>query len=200
LITMNRITQYFDDGSHPLDTPEMQSRQNVLRLLCLAMIGGLIILSVGVVCTVMFALGGRPLSGNAGRLVGVPIVTVLGATLTLSAVAIARAIVPMLWNSGLKRVATEPPETPEDGVPPETDPERLWRVYAGGKFAEFAVTEAAAFATAVLYHLTADPAMIAFVAGIVAFQLLRLPNAARNRIWFDGAALKLEELRSNPAP
>ena len=68
-----------------------------------------------------------------------------------------------------------PPETPEEGVPPETEPERLWRAYASGKFAEFAITEAAAVATAVLYHLTADPAMLAFVAGVIAFMLLRLP-------------------------
>ena len=193
---MNRIAPYWSDGGHPLDTPEMQSRQRVLRLLCLALVAGLAILSAGVMSTVYFALGGRPISGNAGRLVGVPIVTVLGATLTLSAVAIARFATPLMWSSGLKRVATEAPEPPEDGVPPETEPERLWRVYASGKFAEFAITEAAAVATAVLYHLTADLFMIAFVAGIALFQLLRLPTAARNRAWYDDAVLKLEDLRS----
>ena len=40
--------------------------------------------------------------------------------------------------------------------------------------------------------------MIAFVAGIAVFQLLRLPTAVRNRIWFDDALLNLEELRLNP--
>ena len=195
---MNRISQYLPDGTHPLDSPDMQAKQAVLRLLCLASIAGLVVLSIGVICTVYFALGGKPLSGNAGRLVGVPIVTVLGATLTLSAVAIARIAVPILWSSGLRRVATEPPEPPEEGVPPETEPERLWRVYASGKFAEFAITEAAAVATAVLYHLTADPAMIAFVAGIALFQLLRLPTESRNRTWYDDALLKLDELRLNP--
>ena len=192
---MNRIAPYWSDGGHPLDTPEMQARQRVLRLLCLALVAGLAILSAGVMSTVYFALGGKPISGNAGRLVGVPIVTVLGATLTLSAVAIARFAAPLMWSSGLKRVATEAPEPPEDGVPPETEPERLWRVYASGKFAEFAITEAAAVATAVLYHLTADLFMIAFVAGIALFQLLRLPTAARNRAWFDDAVSKLDDLR-----
>ncbi len=193
---MNRIAPYWSDGGHPLETPEMQARQRVLRLLCLALVAGLAILSAGVMSTVYFALGGRPISGNAGRLVGVPIVTVLGATLTLSAVAIARFATPLLWSSGLKRVATEAPEPPEDGVPPETEPERLWRVYSSGKFAEFAITEAAAVATAVLYHLTADLFMIAFVAGIAVFQLLRLPTAARNRAWYDDAESKLGDLRS----
>ncbi len=197
---MNRISQYLTDGPHPFDTPEMVAKQSVLRLLCLSLIAGLAIVSVGVICTVYFALGGRPLSGNAGRLVGVPIVTVLGATLTLSAVAIARVVVPILWSNGLKRVATEAPEPPEEGAAPETEIDRLWRVYASGKFAEFAITEAAAVATAVLYHLTADPAMIAFVAGIALFQLLRLPTLARNRTWFDDASIKLDEMKLNPAP
>ncbi len=196
---MNRISQYLSDGPHPLDEPEMAAKQRVLRLLCLSLIAGLAVLSVGVMCTVYFALGGRPLSGNAGRLVGVPIVTVLGATLTLSAVAIARLIVPILWSNGLKRVATEAPEPPEEGAASESETDRLWRVYASGKFAEFAVTEAAAVATAVLYHLTADPAMIAFVAGIALFQLLRLPTPARNRAWFDDALAKLDDLKLNPA-
>ena len=195
---MNRIAPYWSDGGHPLDTPEMTAKQRVLRLLCLALVAGLAILSVGVMSTVYFALGGRPISGNAGRLVGVPIVTVLGATLTLSAVAIARFAAPMLWASGLKRVATEAPDPPEDGVPPETELERLWRVYASGKFAEFAITEAAAVATAVLYHLTADLFMIAFVAGIALFQLLRLPTVARNRAWYNDAVSKLDDLRSTP--
>ena len=195
---MNRISQYLSDGPHPYDTPEMVSKQSVLRLLCLSLIAGLFILSIGVICTVYFALGGRPLSGNAGRLVGVPIVTVLGATLTLSAVALARVLVPIIWSNGLKRVATEPPEPPEEGAEPETQTDRLWRVYASGKFAEFAVTEAAAVATAVLYHLTADPAMLAFIGGAVAFMLLRLPTVARNRAWYDDAARTLDELRHGP--
>ena len=194
---MNRISQYLSDGPHPYETPAMVSKQSVLRLLCLSLIAGLAVLSVGVICTVYFALGGRPLSGNAGRLVGVPIITVLGATLTLSAVAIARVIVPIIWSNGLKRVATEAPDPPEEGAEPETETDRLWRLYASGKFAEFAVTEAAAVATAVLDHLTADPAMIAFVAGMALFQLLRLPTLARNRVWFDDAKLKLDELKLN---
>ena len=71
-------------------------------------------------------------------------------------------------------------------------------MYARGKFAEFALAEGAAVATAVLYHLTADPAMIAFVAGVAVFMLARLPTAARNRAWFDDALPKLDELRLNP--
>ena len=196
---MNRISQYLSDDGHPLDSPEMVARQKVLRLLCLGLIGFLVVVTIGVMSTVEFALGGRPISGNAGRLVGVPIVTVLGATLTLSAVAIARFLVPFLWSTGLRRVATEPPETPEEGVPPETESERIWHVYATGKFAEFAITEAAAVATAVLYHLTADWFMIGFVGGIILFQVLRLPTIPRNRAWYDDALLELGMIRSNLA-
>ena len=192
---MNRIRQYLDDAPHPLDTPAMLGRQRLLRALCLILIGGILFITAGVVSTVYFALGGKPLSGNAGRLVGVPIITVVGAALTLSAVALARLIVPIIWNGGIRKVATEPPETPEEGVPPETEPERLWRVYSGGKFAEFAVAEGAAVATAVLYHLTADPVMIAFVGGVVAFLIVRLPTAARNRAWYDDAVRKVEDVR-----
>ncbi len=196
---MNRIRQYLPDDPHPLDAPPMRAKQRALRLLCLALIAGLVLLTVGVMSTVEFALGGRPISGNAGRLAGVPVVTVLGATLTLLAVAIARVVVPWLWAGGLRRVATEAPEAPEEGAAPETEPDRLWDVYARGKFAEFALAEAVAVATAVLYHLTADSAMIAFVAGVALFQLLRLPTAARNRAWYDDAVSKLDELRLNPS-
>ena len=195
---MNRIGQYLDDGPHPLDTPEMLGRQHLLRVLCLILIGGVLFITAGVVSTVYFALGGKPLSGNAGRLVGVPIITVVGAALTLTAVALARFLVPILWSRGIRRVATEPPEPPEDGVPPETEPERLWRVYSSGKFAEFALAEAAAVATAILYHLTADLAMIAFVGGVVAFLIVRLPTAARNRAWYDDAIRKADGLRIEP--
>jgi len=195
---MNRIRQYLTDGEHPLDSPAMMGRQHLLRMLCLGLIGGVLLITVGVVCTVYFALGGKPLSGNAGRLLGVPIVTVVGAALTLSAVALARVVAPLVWSGGIRKVATEPPETPEDGVPPETESERLWRVYASGKFAEFALAEAAAVATAVLYHLTADPAMIAFVGGVVFFLILRLPTASRNRAWYDDALRTLDDVRLAP--
>ena len=195
---MNRITPYLPDSEHPLEAPPMIARQRVLRALCLILIAFVLILTAGVISTVYFALGGKPLSGNAGRLVGVPIITVVGATLTLSAVTIARFITPIVWTRGINRVATEPPDAPEEGATLETEPERLWRVYAGGKFAEYAIAEAAAVATAVLYHLTADPVMIGFVAGVIAFLLLRLPTAARNREWYDDATAKLEELRLAP--
>ena len=197
---MNRIRPYLTEIEHPLDSAPMRARQRVLRWLCIGLVAGLVVVAAGVISTVYFALGGKPLSGNAGRLVGVPIVTVVGATLTLTAVAIARFAVPFLWSVGIRRVATEPPEPPEEGVPPETEPERLWRVYAGGKFAEFALADAAAVATAVLYHLTADPAMLAFIGGAAAFMLLRLPTAARNRDWYDDAARTLEEMRLGPTP
>ncbi len=195
---MNRIRQYLDDGPHPLDTPEMLGRQYLLRTLCLILIAGIVLITAGVVSTVYFALGGKPLGGNAGRLLGVPIITVVGAALTLTAVALARLIVPILWSGGIRRVATEPPETPEDGVPPETEPERLWRVYSSGKFAEFALAEAAAVATAVLYHLTADPVMLAFVGGVVVFLIIRLPTTLRNRAWYDDASRTLEDVRLMP--
>ncbi len=195
---MNRIGQYLHDGPHPLETPEMRGRQHLLRVLCLGLIAGLLFITAGVVSTVYFALGGKPLGGNAGRLLGVPIITVIGAVLTLSAVALARLIVPILWSGGIRKVATQPPETPEDGVPPETEPERLWRVYASGKFAEFALAEAAAVATAVLYHLTADPVMLAFVGGVIAFLIVRLPTASRNRVWYDDAVGKVEDIRLTP--
>lgn len=193
---MNRISQYWEDGEHPLDTPEFLAKQRVLRILCLGILGGLFVVTAGVLSTVYFALGGKPLNGNAGQLSGIPIVTVLGAILTLTAVAATRFFVPLLWSNGIRKIATEGPEPPEDGAAPETETDRLWRVYGSGKFVEFALPEAAAIITAVLYHLTADWLMIAFVAGVALFLALRLPTRAANRTWFDAAKLELEQAKS----
>ena len=56
---MNRISQYLSDGPHPLDAAPMRARQAMLRTLCLALVGGLAVLTAGVVCTVEFRAG-RP--------------------------------------------------------------------------------------------------------------------------------------------
>jgi hypothetical protein len=72
-------------------------------------------------------------------------------------------------------------------------------VYAQGKFAEYGPTTAAAFVTAVLFHLAADWLMLVFVVGMVAFQLLRFPTERRVRSWLTAAQVEVVRFRSPPA-
>jgi hypothetical protein len=97
-----------------------------------------------------------------------------------------------MTTAGIKRIATTPPPPPEPGVPPDTTADRLWKLYAQGKFIEYGLAEGAAILTAVLFHLSADWLMIGFVAGMVAFMAVRFPTAGRVRAWFDAAMPRLE--------
>ncbi len=184
----NRIAHFFPDDSHPLDSPELQAKQKALRFVCLALILGTVFVTIGVTATVKFALGGNSLPKLGASPGGIPILTIVGAVLTLSAVSVASLVVPFLTNAGLKKIAAEPTSN-------EPEAERIWTVYAKGKFVEFALAEGAAVVTAILYHLSADWLMLAFVAGMVGFLIVRFPTWARNRRWYDEAAGKLDLMK-----
>ena len=184
----NRISQYLPDPEHPLESPELRAKQKALRFVCLALILGTVFVTIGVTATVKFALGGNSLPKLGASPGGIPILTIVGAVLTLSAVSVASLVVPFLTNVGLKKIAAEP-------AADEPEVERIWTVYAKGKFVEFALAEGAAVITAILYHLSADWLMLVFVAGMVGFLIVRFPTLVRNRRWYDEAAGKLEVLK-----
>jgi hypothetical protein len=180
----NRIREFFDSAAPDFDRPPFGDRLRAIRMICGILIFGVFVLASGVIATVTFALGGRPLGGNAGRVDGVPVVTVGAAFATLGCLAVASFAVPVIWKRGVAQVRTTPADEPEEGAAPETEGDRLWRVYAAGKFTEFALAEGAAVATLVMFHLTADWLMMAFVAAMVAFMLVKFPTAAKAKAWF----------------
>lgn len=192
---VNRLDRYRTDDPHPLDRPEFADRQRALRVVCLGIILGTAAILVGVTMVVKFALGGRPILQNGALVGGVPVVTVVGAMVTLGAAAVATLLVPVLRATGLTAVATTPPPPPEPGAAPDTEADRLWQVYARGKFVEYGLADGAAVLTAILYHLSADWLMVAFVAAMLAFMAVRLPTPGRTRRWFDEAAAEVERLR-----
>jgi len=144
---------------------------------------------------VLLALGNQPLV----KIGGTQVLTGVGAVLTLTAVVVAVLLVPYLTKSGLRTVATTVPPPPEEGVPPDTPTDRLWRVYAQGKFAEYGLTTAAAFITAVLFHLSADWLMMGFVGGMVVFQIVRFPTEGRVRSWLTAAIGEVERAKGEPS-
>jgi len=185
-ITMptNRIRQYLASDVPDFERPPFSDRLRGIRMLCAVLILGVLFLTTGVIATVEFALGGRPLGGNAGKVSGVPVVTVAVAFASLTCVAVASMVVPLIWKRGVARVLTSPADDPEDGAERETEPDRLWRVYAAGKFTEFALAEGAAITTAILFHLTADRLMLVFIAAMVLFMLVKFPTLGKAKAWF----------------
>lgn len=197
----NRIADYLDpDDGHPLDRPEFADRQRVLKVLCTGLMVLMTLVALLVIAVVRFALGARPLPGNAGLVGGIPILTVLAAVVTLTVPLIATVVVPVLRAAGIRTVATTPPAPPEPGAPDENDADRLWKVYAAGKFVEYALAEAAVLATAILFHVTSDWTMMGFIAAMVLFMLVRFPTAARARNWFDDALPELDRVRRSGPP
>src|SRR4051812_45369137 len=104
----NRISQYLPADVPDFELPPFADRLRAIRILCLGLIAIVVVATVSVVSVVTFALGGRPLSGNAGMVSGVPIVTVIAAFTTLTCVAIASFVVPVVWARGVKKVFTTP--------------------------------------------------------------------------------------------
>jgi len=180
-----------------LERPDFADRHRALRTFCLGMMVLLTGVAIFVALVVRFALGGKPLAGNGGLLSGIPILTVVTAVITLTAPLLGTILSTWLYSTGIARVALEPPQVPEAGADLDTDADRLWRVYASGKFAEYALAEGAVLATAILYHLTADPIMMLFVVGLLAYMASRYPTAARIRVWFANAIRVMAELRAN---
>jgi hypothetical protein len=167
-----------------LSRPDFRDRHRALKVLCLGMMIGLTMMAIFVVLVVRFALGGRPLTGNGALVGGIPIPTVIGAVVTLAVPLLAMVLARQLWTSGVQRVALEPPDVPVPGADLETDPERLWRVYASGKFVQYALAEAAILACAVLYHVNADWILIALVLSMVAYMARQFPTTAKVNSWF----------------
>lgn len=166
-----------------------------LRVMCGAMIASGFVLLAMVSSVVWFGLGGRSLV----KIGGTEVLTGVGAVLTLTAVALAVLLVPVLTRAGLRKVATTPPDPPDEGAEPDTALDRLWRVYAQGKFVEYGLAEGAAVVTAVLFHLSADWVMLLFVGGMIVFQIVRFPTEGRVRGWLSGAKAEVDRIRSGPA-
>ena len=197
----NRIADYFDpDAGHPLDRPEFADRQRVLKALCLGLMVMMTMVTLLVIAVVRFALGARPLPGNAGLVGGIPILTVIAAVITLTVPLVATILVPLLRAAGIRRVATTEPAPPEPGAADENDADRLWKVYSAGKFVEYALAEAAVLATAVLFHVTSDFLMMGFIAAMVLFMLVKFPTTAKARAWFDEAVPELDRIRQSEPP
>ena len=186
----NRIAGYDPDSPHPLDAPTAQAKHRVLAFLFATLIIGLAVVLIGVSGTVIFALGGRPLPKNGAMLSGIPILTVIGAILTMSAVMMATVIVPFLTKSGLTTIARR-----TGGEADESESDALLALYSKTKFLEAALAEGAGVVTAILFHLSADWLMIAFAGGMLAFLLLRFPTKSALRTWYDRAVEELAALR-----
>ncbi len=188
----NRVTDYLPPESPPpADGDDLAAKLRGLRTLCLGVLlfeGALLLMVSGVV---VLALGNKPLV----KIGGTQVLTGVGAVLTLTAVVVAVLLVPYLTKSGLRTVATTSAPPPEEGVPPDTPTDRLWRVYAQGKFAEYGLTTAAAFVTAVLFHLAADWLMLGFVGGMIAFQVVRFPTEGRVRNWLTAAIGEVDRVK-----
>lgn len=188
----NRIADHLPPDPPPDDLPD---KLRGLRVLCLGLIlFGFVLLAL-VSSVVAFGLGGRSLVKVGGE----KVLTGVGAVLTLTAVAVAVLVVPPVTRSGLRKVATEPPAPSEEGAEPDTELDRLWRVYAQGKFIEYGLTDAAAVLTAVLFHLSADWLMLVFVGGMIVFQMVRFPTEARARAWLAAAKVEVDRVRSEGA-
>ncbi len=191
----NRIADHLPPEPPPADGYDLADKLRVLRTLCLGVLlfeVTLLLMASGVV---VLALGNKPLV----KIGGTQVLTGVGAVLTLTAVVVAVLVVPFLTKSGLKTVATTAAPPPEEGVTPETPTDRLWGVYAQGKFAEYGLTTAAALVTAVLFHLAADWLMLGFVGGMIAFQVVRFPTEGRVRSWLTAAAVEVDRFRSPQA-
>lgn len=190
----NRVSDYLPPEQPPADGDDLAAKLRSLRTLCLGVVlfeVALLLMASGVV---VFAL-----KGPLVKIGGTVALTGVGAVLTLTAVVVAVLLVPSLTKSGLRTVATTAPPPPEEGVPPDTPTDRLWRVYAQGKFAEYGLTTAAAFVTAVLYHLSADWLMLVFVGGMIAFQIVRFPTEGRVRKWLEAAVGEVARAKGEPS-
>jgi hypothetical protein len=175
-----------------LDSPPLQQKMRAVRLLCLALIVFSIVVLIGVIGTVYFALGGQALPKNGAMLGGLPILTIIGGFVTLNAVIIGTVIEGFLRKQGLDAIATTPPAPPEAGAEVESRAERILNVFAKIKFTQFALCEAACTVTAVMYHLSADWLMMVFAAGMPLFMLVKFPTTSATTRWYHEAVQTLD--------
>jgi hypothetical protein len=171
---------------HPLDAPRHVRRLANLRLLCAGLMLLLVVVSVGVGMVVWYVLEGLPLAGRRVTVGGVSLPTVVTGVLTLAVPFVALRVGRSRGEAGLRALAAE-------GDP--DDAEQLLEVFGGRTFAEYAVAGGVGFAWAVLFHLTSDPLMLAWIGALVGFMALRYPTTARARAWFDAAADRLARER-----
>jgi hypothetical protein len=157
----------------PLADPVLARRLAAIRTLCLAVVVGLVGIAAGVSLIVGYALDGQPLAGNAVTVQGLPLPTLVAATLAVVAVGVARR---------LGRHRPVPLPHPELAGSPEAHDARL-NGFAAAAFAEFAVAAGTGFACCALMHVTADYRLLAVVGGLVLYLAARFPTAARARRW-----------------
>lgn len=181
------------DAQHPLDRPGASDRLAALRVLCGGLASGLVAVMAIAFLIVQFALDGQPIAGNAVQVAGLSVVTWLALALAVTAPAVGLLISASVTNTGLARIASQPNADGPDG-----DRAGLLDVFATAKFAEFGVAESAGISCALLYHLTADAALIGAVVALVGFLALRFPTNAHVRRWYDRAADRLEGWRADP--
>ena len=177
-----------------LDSPVLHQKMRAVRLLCIALIVFSIVVMIGVIGTVYFALGGQALPKNGAQLNGIPILTVIAGFLTLNAIVVGTFIEAFLRKQGLRAVATTAPATPEIGAEAESKAERILNVYAKIKFVQFALAEAACMVTSVMYHLSADWLMMAFALGMPVYMLVKFPTTAATLQWYGSAVQTLEDI------
>ncbi len=181
--------------SHPLDSAPLQGKARALLFLCSVMAGSTVVFFLGAFGVVQFALNGQALPRNGAMLAGIPILTVVGAVVSLTCLALARLIVPIVTKTGIQAIASNPAPPIEDGTLPQTEEERLLALFARCKFIEYGLAEGAAIACAVMYHLSADWLLMGFAVGMVLFMLVNLPTMPRTRHWFNEQIPQLDHAK-----
>lgn len=157
----------------------------VIRLICSAMMLGMLLITALVVLVVQFALEGQPIAGNAVQISGISVVTVGCVCLALITPFIAIQISKLITQNDIKEMAS-------DGQPA---PEKMLETYNKGKLIEFAILESAGIFNAVCYHLTSDIGMIVAVVWLAACMFARYPSPMAFRRWYDRATDEIARLR-----
>lgn len=178
------------DAPHPLADPAMTDRLAVLRTMCVGLAAALVVLPALIAGVVQFALDGQPLAGNGVQVAGLAAVTWLALLLAVAAPFVGLTLSTVQKRNGLEKLAAEPAPA---------DPGRLLDVFAAATFAEFAVADGAGAFCAVLYHVTADPVLIAAAVALAAYLGFRMPTTDRARRWYDEATARLGDLREGSA-
>jgi hypothetical protein len=177
----------------PHDRPGAD-RSAVLRVLCGGMTLGLGVVTAIAVMVVQFALDGQPIAGNAVQFAGLSAVSWAALGLAIAAPVIGLTVAAAQTRAGVDKLAAD--HSPAEA---DTDRTRLLDVFAAVVFIEYAVAEGTGVLCALLYHLTADAAVLVGVGIQLAFMVLRFPTNARVRRWHDEAAGRLADLREMQA-
>ena len=177
------------DPAHPLAARPAADRLAVFRAVCGLLAAGMVLIAALIWAVVRFALDGQPIAGNGVQWAGLSVVTWGALALAGLAPVVAMAVASAQRESGLAAVAADP----------AADPGRYLDVFAAATFAEFAVAEAAGFACALFYHLTADAGLLVGVGALAGFMAARFPTTARAVRWYDEATARVAELRDAAA-